>query len=50
MKVFWDSCLSGRKSEVYRFSITMRYFTFKRIENALKKHLCFIWGKAHNPI
>ena len=50
MKVFWRSCMLCEKIEVYRFSITMRYFTFKRIENALKEHGCFPWGKAHNPI
>ena len=50
MKVFWKNYLQGRNGEVYSFDITMRYFTFKRIENALKEHGCFVWGKAHNPI
>ena len=50
MKVFWDSCMPLRESIIYAFSITMRYFTFKRFENALKEHGCFPWGKAHNPI
>ena len=50
MKVFWRDYIPGRKRETYMFDITMRYFTFKRIENALKEHGCFPWGKAHNPI
>ena len=50
MKVFWRNYIQSRGGEVYFFDITMRYFTFKRIENVLKEHGCFPWGKAHNPI
>ena len=50
MKVFWEKYWATPYGEAYMFDITMRYFTFKRIENALKEHHCFIWGKAHNPI
>ena len=50
MKVFWKRYYAIRGGEIFMFDITMRYFTFKRIENALKEHGCFPWGKAHHPI